>query len=221
MPWAWCWIRIWSLPLERTGEGRGKQNGHGSAAKWNQKGCSNLGNLDSRISDVAGMCGSEEDTAECVVRFMLKMLSILVNDMANKKWQSSYMEVLQTWGTKTHLLLRNILLIQIYILLFLIFRPLRAWFQIISVGRFLLLGRKKQHHSCFFLSFPSFLILTIFPVITLFTSVFYIEVSHLVISTCGCFPWPGSYKGQERLYLHGSPSFPRDLYVSLLISSGF
>lgn len=55
-----------------------------------------MGNLDSRISDVAGMCGSEEDTAECVVRFMLKMLSILVNDMANKKWQSSYMEVLQT-----------------------------------------------------------------------------------------------------------------------------
>lgn len=40
-----------------------------------------------------------------------------------------------------------------------------------------------------FLSFPSFLILTIsFPVITLFTSVFYIEVSYLVISTCGCFP---------------------------------
>lgn len=73
-----------------------------------------------------------------------------------------------------------------------------------------------------FLSFPSFLILTIsFPVITLFTSVFYIEVSYLVISTCGCFPWPGSYKGQERLYLHDSPSFPRDLYVSLLISSGF
>lgn len=42
------------------------------------------------------MCDGEEDTAECVVRQMFEVLSLntLVNDMANKKWQSSYMEVL-------------------------------------------------------------------------------------------------------------------------------
>lgn len=109
-----------SLAPERTDEGRGKWNGCGNVAKWNQKNFSNLGlDLDSQISEVAGMCDGEEDTTECVVRWMFELLSlnILINDMANKKWQSLYMEVLQSSGTIIHLFVWNIGLIQICILL--------------------------------------------------------------------------------------------------------
>lgn len=69
-------------------------------------------------SEVAGMCDGE-DTTECVVRWMFELLSlnILINDMANKKWQSLYMEVLQSSGTIIHLFVWNIGLIQICILL--------------------------------------------------------------------------------------------------------